>query len=76
MCYGEGTRGGWTPYVLFSGFFGNLRNENILKTLQYFYEYHKFEKSFNATFKALIPKKVGASKLKDFRPISFIGGNV
>lgn len=28
-----------------------------------------FEKSFNATFIALIPKKVGAKELKDFSPI-------
>jgi len=33
-----------------------------------------FEKSFNATFIALIPKKYGAEELKDFRPISLIGG--
>ncbi|WMV36832.1 hypothetical protein MTR67_030217 [Solanum verrucosum] len=33
-----------------------------------------FEKSFNATFTALIPKKYGAEELKDFRPISLIGG--
>uniref|UniRef100_A0A0V0GMI2 Putative ovule protein n=1 Tax=Solanum chacoense TaxID=4108 RepID=A0A0V0GMI2_SOLCH len=33
-----------------------------------------FEKSFNATFIVLIPKKDGAEELKDFRPISLIGG--
>lgn len=32
-----------------------------------------FEKSFNATFIALIPKKVRAIQLNDFRPISLIG---
>nr|XP_016467196.1 PREDICTED: uncharacterized protein LOC107789844 [Nicotiana tabacum] len=32
-----------------------------------------FEKSFNATFVGLIPKKVGAKELKDFRPISLVG---
>ncbi|WMV09897.1 hypothetical protein MTR67_003282 [Solanum verrucosum] len=54
--------------------FWELMKEDILKTLQYFYEYQKFEKSLNATFIALIPKKVGASELKDFRHISLIGG--
>ncbi|WMV09007.1 hypothetical protein MTR67_002392 [Solanum verrucosum] len=54
--------------------FWELIKEDILKTLQYFYEYQKFEKSLNATFIALIPKKVGASELQDFRPISLIGG--
>ncbi|WMV26179.1 hypothetical protein MTR67_019564 [Solanum verrucosum] len=32
-----------------------------------------FEKSYNATYIALIPKKTGAKELKDFRPISLIG---
>nr|XP_009804346.1 PREDICTED: uncharacterized protein LOC104249592 [Nicotiana sylvestris] len=32
-----------------------------------------FEKSFNATFVGLIPKKVAAKELKDFRPISLVG---
>jgi len=54
--------------------FWELIKEDILKTIQYFYEHQKFEKSLNATFIALIPKKVGASELKDFRPISLIGG--
>lgn len=38
-----------------------------------FYEHEIFEKSFNATSIALIPKKKGAKELKDFRPISLIG---
>ncbi|WMV25589.1 hypothetical protein MTR67_018974 [Solanum verrucosum] len=32
-----------------------------------------FEKSFNATFIALIPKKKRAKELRDFKPISMIG---
>ncbi|WMV36298.1 hypothetical protein MTR67_029683 [Solanum verrucosum] len=32
-----------------------------------------FDKSFNATYMALIPKKKGAKELKDFRPISLVG---
>jgi len=43
-------------------------------TLQYFHEHHVFEKSLNATFVALIPKKAGAVELRDFRPISLISG--
>lgn len=31
------------------------------------------EKSFNATYVVLIPKKNGAKELTDFRPISIIG---
>ena len=33
----------------------------------------KFEKSLNATFIALIPKKNDASNIRDFRPISLVG---
>ena len=32
------------------------------------------EKSINATFLALIPKKPGAQEYKDFRPISLVTG--
>jgi hypothetical protein len=42
-----------------------------------FHDFHassKFEKSLNATFIALIPKKSGAIDLKDFRPISLVSG--
>ena len=33
-----------------------------------------FEKSLNVSFLALIPKKVDAVEIKDFRPISLVGG--
>ena len=33
-----------------------------------------FEKSFNASFLALIPKKVDAVEVKHFQPISLVGG--
>ena len=32
-----------------------------------------FEKSLNATFLCLIPKKTNAINIKDFRPISLVG---
>uniref|UniRef100_A0A2N9IRA3 Reverse transcriptase domain-containing protein n=1 Tax=Fagus sylvatica TaxID=28930 RepID=A0A2N9IRA3_FAGSY len=35
--------------------------------------YCKFEKSLNTTFLSLIPKKVDAINIRDFRPISLIG---
>uniref|UniRef100_A0A2N9H4G3 Reverse transcriptase domain-containing protein n=1 Tax=Fagus sylvatica TaxID=28930 RepID=A0A2N9H4G3_FAGSY len=44
--------------------------------MNFFTEVHsqcKFEKSFNAFFIALIPKKQNASNICDFRPISLIG---
>ncbi|KAH0709195.1 hypothetical protein KY284_010622 [Solanum tuberosum] len=48
--------------------------EDLMQTIHNFHQKETFEKSFNATFVALIPKKHGAKELKDFRPISLIGG--
>ena len=41
--------------------------------LLYFHDSDTFERSLNATFVALIPKKLGAEDIRDFRPISLIG---
>ena len=42
-----------------------------------FHNFHTqavFEKSLNASFLALIPKKVDAVEVKDFQPINLVGG--
>ena len=39
-----------------------------------FFAKGQFEKSLNATFIPLIPKKNEAIEVKDFRPISLVGG--
>lgn len=39
-----------------------------------FYGLGSFERSLNATFLVLVPKKRGTDDLKDFRPISLVGG--
>ena len=44
--------------------------------MAFFVDFHSqciFEKSLNATFLCLIPKKVNAINIKDFRPINFVG---
>ena len=46
---------------------------DVLVVFKEFYQHNKFEKSFNATFIALIPNKNGASNIQDFRPISLVG---
>ena len=46
---------------------------DVLAVFEEFYQLSKFEKSLNATFIALIPKKNGASNIQDFRPISLVG---
>ena len=50
-----------------------VRND-IMAVCQEFHEHCQFERSLNATFVSLIPKKHGADELKDFRPISLVGG--
>ena len=47
--------------------------KDILAVFEEFFQHCKFEKSLNATFIALIPKKNDASNIKDFRPISLVG---
>ena len=46
---------------------------DVLAVFGEFHEFYSFEKSHNATFLALIPKKQYASNFRDFRPISLIG---
>ena len=44
--------------------------------MAFFADFHRhgiFEKSLNATFLCLIPKKTNAINIKDFRPISLMG---
>lgn len=47
---------------------------DVMKTFHFFHENMCFERSSNGTFIALIPKKKGASELRDYRPISLIRG--
>jgi hypothetical protein len=48
-----------------------------LDVMNIFHDFHTrdtFENSFNATFISLILKKPGAVDIKEFRPISVVGG--
>ena len=45
---------------------------DVLAMFEKFYQHSKFEKYLNATFIALIPKKNGASNIRDFRPINLV----
>jgi hypothetical protein len=48
-----------------------------LDIMKVFYEFHArglFEMSLNVSLILLIPKNPGANSLKDFRPISLVGG--
>ena len=46
---------------------------DVLAVFEEFYQHSKFEKSLNAIFLALVPKKNGAFNIRDFRPISLVG---
>ena len=46
----------------------------IMEVFQNFHSQAVFEKSLNASFLALIPQKVVAMEVKDFRLISLVGG--
>ena len=47
---------------------------DIMVVLKDFHGFYSFEKSLNATFGSLFPKKSKAMEVKDFRPISLVGG--
>ena len=51
-----------------------LMKTDIMNVFHNFHAHAVFEKSLNATFLALIPKKNDAVDVKDFRPISLVGG--
>ncbi|KAL6345748.1 hypothetical protein AAG906_017492 [Vitis piasezkii] len=48
--------------------------KEVMNFFRQFHETGSFVRSLNATFLVLIPKKGGAEDLKDFRPISLVGG--
>ena len=48
-------------------------NSDVMTVLNYFHGLCSFEKSLNATFVSLIPKKTDALEVKDFKPISLVG---
>uniref|UniRef100_A0A2N9H3D8 Reverse transcriptase domain-containing protein n=1 Tax=Fagus sylvatica TaxID=28930 RepID=A0A2N9H3D8_FAGSY len=47
--------------------------EDVMGFFDEVYHHCKFERSLNASFIALIPKRQNASNIRDFRPISLIG---
>jgi hypothetical protein len=61
------------PVAFFQSCWSFLKGD-IMALLRHFHKLGSFERSLNATFVALLPKKVGAITVKDFRPISLVGG--
>ena len=48
--------------------------EEVIGFFKEFHDHGRFDKSLNVTFLVLIPKKRGAEDLRDFKPISLVGG--
>ena len=62
------------PMAFFQACQGILKPD-LMAVFHYFFAKGQFEKSLNATFITLIPKKkIAAIEVKDFRPISLVGG--
>lgn len=64
------------PDGFFMAFFHHcwrVVERDVLAVFEEFYQHFKFEKSLNATFLVLIPKKNDASNIRNFRPISLVG---
>ena len=59
--------------AFFQSCWGVLKTE-IMAVFHNFHTQAVFEKGLNASFLALIPKKVDAVEVKDFWPISLVGG--
>ena len=61
--------------AFFQACWGILKSD-IMAVFYHFHVTSQFEKSLNATFIALIPKKATAVEVKDFRPISLVRGGL
>ena len=64
------------PDGFITAFFQNCWSVLKQDVMVFFADFHSqciFEKSLNATFLCLIPKKVNAINIKDFCPISLVG---
>ena len=46
---------------------------DVMAVFKHFHKYSMFERSLDASFLSLIPKKNNAIDIKDFRPISLVG---
>ncbi|WMV40485.1 hypothetical protein MTR67_033870 [Solanum verrucosum] len=73
-CVGDKAPGPDSFYMAFFSQCWEVIKKEVVASVQNFHEEGVFEKSINATFVTLIPKKTGAVELNDFRPISLAGG--
>ena len=72
-CSGDKALGPDGFTMAFWQFTWDFVKEDVMSFFREFHDHNKFVKSLNTTFLVLIPKKVGAEDLRDFRPISLVG---
>ncbi|KAJ9701497.1 hypothetical protein PVL29_006726 [Vitis rotundifolia] len=60
--------------IAFWQFCWEFVKDELMGFFKDFFERGKFVRSLNATFLVLVPKKGGADDLRDYRPISLVGG--
>ena len=51
----------------------SMVKDDLMAVFHTFHEHGSFERSLNATFLTLIPKKTEVVEVKDFRPNSLVG---
>ena len=61
--------------IAFWSFSWEFVKDEVMDFFKEFYEKKKFVRSLNATFLVLIPKKGNVEDIKDYRPISLLGGS-
>ena len=60
--------------IAFWQFCWEFVKDEIISFFKDFYERGKFVRSLNSTFLVLVPKKGGTDDLRNYRPISLVGG--
>ena len=60
--------------ISFWSFSWEFVKEEVMELFKEFFEQKKFVRSLNATFLVMIPKKGNIEDIKDYRPISVLGG--
>jgi exonuclease III len=73
-CVGDKSPGPDGFPMAFFQYCWHIIKADLMAVFQNFHSNGEFERSLNATFLVLIPKKFDAEEVKDFRPISLVGG--
>ena len=73
-CNGDKAPGPKSFSMTFWQFSWDFVKDDVMSFFREFCEHGNFVKSLNETFLILIPKKAGVEDVRNFRPISLMGG--